>query len=50
MQHVEIKVDNQMIQYKTMMADEGLEDQGASYVDRIILNNHLGLLYKIHRN
>ena len=45
-QHVEIKV-GQMIQFKTMMVAEGLEDQGASYVDRIILNNHLGLLYKI---
>ena len=49
MQHVEIKV-GQMIQFKTTMVAEGLGDQGASCEDQITLNNHLGLLYKIHRS
>lgn len=49
-QHVEIKVGSQMIPFKTMMVAEGLGDQDVSCEDQIILNNHLGLLYKIHQN
>ena len=49
-QHAEIKVGSQMILFKTMMVAEGLGDQDASCEDQIILNNHLGPLFKFQQN